>query len=50
MDVLDARHSFRAQALESLLNGALDFLLRRLEVVESRAIPITESFPALAAA
>jgi hypothetical protein len=50
MDLLDAGNRFRAQAFELLVEGALDFLLRRLEVVKGRAIAVTEGSLVLFAA
>jgi hypothetical protein len=47
MDALNPSDRFWTQPFEPLKERALDFLLRRLEVVEGRAIPIAESFPAL---
>ena len=46
MNALDPRDRFEAQAFESLLDGALDFLLRRLEVIEGRAVAVAECSPA----
>jgi hypothetical protein len=43
MNAFDARHSFRAQTFKALLDSALDFLLRSLEIIEGRAVPVTKS-------
>jgi hypothetical protein len=50
MNAFDARHGFRAQAFEPLLNGALNLLFRRFKVVEGRSKAVAESFPTLTAA
>ena len=47
MNAFDASDSLLAKPFEPLLNGSLDFLFRRLKVVESCAIAVTESPPAL---
>jgi hypothetical protein len=50
MNVFDARHCFRAQAFEPLLNGALNLLFGRFKVVEGCSKAVAESLPALTAA
>jgi hypothetical protein len=50
MNAFNARHGFRAQAFEPLLDGALNLLFRRFKVVEGRSKAVTESLPALTAA
>src|SRR5215213_6957721 len=50
MNTLNPGNGLRAQAFETLMEGSLDFLLRRLEVVEGRPIAVAESSPTLAAA
>src|SRR5262245_18639912 len=50
MNAFDARHRFRAQAFEPLLDGALNLLFRRFQVVEGRPETVTECLPALTAA
>ncbi len=50
MNAFDARHGFRAQAFEPLLDGALNLLFRCFKVVEGRPKAVTESLPALTAA
>src|SRR5262249_46593525 len=50
MNAFDARHGFRAQAFELLLNGALNLLFRRFKVVEGGSKAVAESLPALTAA
>ena len=42
MNLFDAGHCLRAQAFEALLDGALDFLLRRFEIIEGRVVPATK--------
>jgi hypothetical protein len=50
MHAFDARDRLRAQPFESLLEGALDFLLWSLEVIKGCPITVAESFPAFSAA
>ena len=50
MNAFDARHGFRAQAFEPLMDGALNLLFRRFKVVEGRSKAVAESLPALTAA
>jgi hypothetical protein len=50
MDAFNAGNRLRAQSFESLLNDALDFLLRRLEVIEGCAVTVAESHAMLFAA
>src|SRR6266542_3072850 len=47
MNAFDASDGLRAQSFKALPDGALDFLFRRLKVVEGRAIAVTESPPTL---
>jgi hypothetical protein len=50
MDTLDASHCLGAQAFESLIDGAFDFLFRSFQVVESRALAVAKGSLALLAA
>jgi hypothetical protein len=50
MNAFDARHCFRTQAFEPLLNGALNLLFGRFKVVEGGSKAVAESLPALTAA
>jgi hypothetical protein len=50
LDALNARHSFRTQAFESLLDSTLNLLFPRFKVVEGRSKAVTECLPALTAA
>jgi hypothetical protein len=50
MNTFDTGHGFRAQAFESLLDGALNLLFRSFKVVEGRSKSVAESLPALTAA
>jgi hypothetical protein len=50
MNSLDAGDGLRRQAFESLMDGVLDFLLGRLEVVESGAEAVAESSATVTAA
>ena len=50
MNPFDARHGFRAQAFEPLLDGALNLLFRRFKVVEGCSKAVAESLPTLTAA
>jgi hypothetical protein len=50
MNAFDAGHSPWAQASEASPDGALDFLLRRLEVIEGYVVPVTKSSLVLLAA
>ena len=50
MNAFDTGHGFRAQAFESLLDGALNLLFRRFKVVEGRSKAVAESLSALTAA
>jgi|GEM_PF-6171394 len=47
MRTFNPRDGFRAQSFQRLMEGALEFLLWRLEIIEGRAIAVAESFPAL---
>ncbi len=42
MNAFDASDSLRTKPFESLLNGALDFLLWGFEVIKGRAVAVTE--------
>lgn len=50
MSAFNAGDSFRAQTLGPLFKGALSFLLRSFEVIESGSVTIAESLSAIAAA
>jgi hypothetical protein len=50
MNTFDTGHGFRAQAFESLLDGALNLLFRSFKVVEGRSKSVAESLPALTTA
>jgi hypothetical protein len=50
MHAFDASNRLWAQPFKALLNGALDFLLWRLEIVEGRPEAVAKSFLALLAA
>ena len=50
MDAFDASDGFRAKPFEPLLNGALDFRFRGLEIIEGCAVAVAECFPTAPAA
>jgi len=50
MNAFDTSDSLRAKPFEPLLDGALDFLFRGLEVIKGSAVAVAECFPALTAA
>jgi hypothetical protein len=50
MNAFDARHGFKAQAFEPLLDGALNLLFRRFKVAEDRPETVAESLSTLTAA
>jgi hypothetical protein len=50
MNAFDARHGFRAQTFEPLLDGALNLLFRGFKVIEDRPETVAESLSTLTAA
>jgi hypothetical protein len=49
MNAFNASYGFRAQAFESLPDGALDFLFRRFEIIKGRPEAVAESLSTLPA-
>src|SRR6266542_975046 len=50
VDMFDPGDGFRAETLESLIDGAFDFLFRSFQVVESRAVTVAKGSLVLFAA